>query len=55
MRRDLDLMAVFSLPAYALAALWIDARLPPGRARVALLAAASASFAFRLVPFLRFP
>lgn len=55
MQRDLDLMALFSVPCYWIAALWLDARFPPGQARLAALAAASASFALRLVPFLRFP
>ena len=55
MQRDFDLMAVFAVPAYLIVALWIDARFTTVQAKLVALAAAFATFVFRLVPFLGFP
>jgi hypothetical protein len=55
MRRDRDLMALFALPTGLIVALWLEARFTPDQARRSALATACATFAFRLVPFLRFP
>jgi hypothetical protein len=55
MQRDFDLMAMFSVPAHLILALWLDARFSAGGQQLAALLTASAVFAFRLAPLLIFP
>jgi hypothetical protein len=55
MQRDYDLMAMFTVPAHLIVALWLDARFGPRQRGVIVLASICSAFACRVAPFLHFP